>query len=331
MIFDKMLFMKKLPLWLKIIIIIISAMLLIEAIIFIIPSPTLSAFGQDRFAVRCCDRTGKILRWLPASDGSWQTKITLSQVPPEVIRYVLQAEDRRFYWHGGTDIPAVLRSIYLNVTDQKIVSGASTITMQLARIIWPHSGGMRGKITETIMARIIEIKKSKKWILEQYLNHIPFGYNVKGYAAAAEIYFGKNLIELSPEEIALLCVIPRAPTKYNPFHNPDIATQAASLLLRHLHRYNDTTDATLHSILSDMQTINRTFDAPHFVNHLTNILNEEIRQDKRSDIKKITTTLNLELQQKVENIVTVAVEKYRDSRLSNAAVIILNENNEIIT
>ncbi|MBQ3923448.1 MAG: transglycosylase domain-containing protein, partial [Spirochaetales bacterium] len=319
----------------KIILIIAAVLIALTAvlriIIYLFPSQRLAEFEQNQYSVRYYDRNGKLLRWTPAADGSWQTKITLTQVPPEIIRSILKAEDRRFYWHGGTDIPAVLRGLYQNITGNRVVSGASTITMQLARLIYPHSGGMKGKLYETMMAHILEIKKSKKWILEQYINNIPFGYNTKGYAAAAEIYFGKALIELSPEEIAILCIIPRAPTKYNPFSNKDNIRSAASLLLQRLRKTDSNTDSAIDSILSEMTHITRVFDAPHFVNHLQNVINEEISPDEFCKIKSITTTLDIDLQHKIENIVTASVDRYRNSRLSNAAVIVLNSNNEVVT
>ncbi|MBR6199416.1 MAG: penicillin-binding protein 1C [Spirochaetales bacterium] len=317
--------------FINLILIIIVIIAVERLIIYTVPSQRLNEFEQSQYSVRYYDRSGKLLRWTPAADGSWQTKITLTQVPPEIIRSILKAEDRRFYWHGGTDIPAVLRGLWQNMTGNRVVSGASTITMQLARLIYPHSGGIKGKLYETIMARILEIKKSKKWILEQYINNIPFGYNTKGYAAASEIYFGKALIELSPEETAILCIIPRAPTKYNPFHNKEDIHKAASLLLRRLHRLNDKAESAIDNILSEMTHITRAFDAPHFVNHLQNVINKEINPEKLRKIKSITTTLDIDLQHKIENIVAVTVDKYRNSRLSNAAVLVLNKDNEVIT
>ena len=314
-----------------IIILIIAIFAVTHGMIYLFPSHRLTEFEQNQYSVRYYDRNGKLLRWTPAADGSWQTNVTLSQVPPEIIRSILKAEDRRFYWHGGTDIPAVLRGLYQNITGSRVVSGASTITMQLARLIYPHSGGMKGKIYETMMAHILEIKKSKKWILEQYINNIPFGYNTKGYAAAAEIYFGKALIELSPEEIAILCIIPRAPTKYNPFSNKDNIRSAASLLLQRLRKTNSNTDSALDNILSEMTHITRVFDAPHFINHLQNVINEEIAPDEFRKIKSITTTLDIDLQHKIGNIVAASVDRYRNSRLSNAAVIVLNSDNEVVT
>ena len=104
-----------------IILIIIAAVAVTYGIIYIFPSQRLSEFEQNQYSVRYYDRNGKLLRWTPAADGSWQTKVTLSQVPPEIIRSILRAEDRRFYWHCGTDIPAVIRGFFQNVTGSKLV------------------------------------------------------------------------------------------------------------------------------------------------------------------------------------------------------------------
>jgi penicillin-binding protein 1A len=152
---------------------------------------------------------------------------------------VLAIEDRRFYQHGGVDLKGVLRAIKNNVTGVSH-EGASTITMQVAKNFFTKPNGRRSiitKINEALLALKIEHTLSKDKILELYINQIYLGQRAYGFAAAAQVYYGKPLEKLNLAETALLAGLPKAPSGYNPYVNPKRAIARQQEVLRDMHRY----------------------------------------------------------------------------------------------
>src|SRR5262249_20326735 len=141
-------------------------------------------------SIRVLSRNGTLLREVRADDGSRARPLPLSAFPQPVRNAVLAAEDRNFYWHVGIDFLAVARAIASNVGHFRVVSGASTITMQLARTVRPHKRSLWGKFQEAALALRIEASLSKDRILEEYLNRVSYGPNLRGYGTASRAYFG---------------------------------------------------------------------------------------------------------------------------------------------
>jgi len=131
-----------------------------------LPFPELDAYRGRSYGKVISDRNGKVLRILPAADGVKREWAELGEIPAGALKIFVQAEDRRFYFHPGVDVVSLAGSLLGNLRAGRIVSGASTITMQLARLIHPHSGGLAGKMRESRDALRIEAKLSKKEILE---------------------------------------------------------------------------------------------------------------------------------------------------------------------
>jgi penicillin-binding protein 1C len=162
------------------------------------------------------DRNGAVLRELPLAGGGRARWVTLDRVPPALVAATLAGEDHRFREHHGVDGWAVLRAAALALRHGHVVSGASTITMQLARRVEPHPRTLGGKIGEMVDALRIERAVSKDVILEQYLNRACYGRGACGVEEAARRYFDKGAASLSAGEATLLAVLPRAPRRYDP-------------------------------------------------------------------------------------------------------------------
>ena len=159
-----------------------------------------------------------------------------NEVPDLMKKAILAAEDDRFYEHGGIDYIGVLRAAYSNFTSGGVKQGASTITMQVARNFFlSNEKILSRKFNEVLLAIKIEHNLSKDDILQLYINHIYLGQRSYGFAAAAQVYFGKKLEQLSIAEIAMLAGLPKAPSAYNPVVNPERAKLRQTYVLRRMH------------------------------------------------------------------------------------------------
>src|SRR3990167_282159 len=161
--------------------------------------------------------------------------VRIEEVPDMLIKAVLAAEDRSFFYHHGVDFVGILRAAWHNLRTQSTSQGASTITMQVARnfFLSPEKTYTR-KIKEALLAFKIERELSKQQILELYFNKIFLGHRSYGFAAAAQIYYGKNLPQLTLPEMAMLAGLPKAPSRDNPLTNPDNALERRNTILKQM-------------------------------------------------------------------------------------------------
>ena len=148
-----------------------------------------------------------MLRSILSQRNTYYQPVTLDRVSPWLIGAVVAAEDKRFYTHGGVDPAAVLRAAWQNTQGGKIVSGASTITQQLARAITPRSKTFVGKAQEALDATRLEKTHTKEEILEQYFNRLEFGNLTQGVQAASRFYFNTDAADLSLSQAAFLAGI----------------------------------------------------------------------------------------------------------------------------
>ncbi len=176
-------------------------------------------------------RDGVLLRAFTTREGTWRLRTDPADVEPAYVRMLLAAEDRRFYDHPGVDPLALLRAAGQWVGHGRIVSGGSTITMQVARLLEPHRRGMAGKLHDIVRAAQLERRYSKSEILGIYLTLAPFGGNLEGVRAASLAYFGKEPAQLTDSEAALLVALPQSPTRRRPDRHPEVATRARDRLL----------------------------------------------------------------------------------------------------
>lgn len=162
------------------------------------------------------DRHGVVLRHVPEANGLRHIWTPSDRMPDHLKNAFLAAEDSRFYLHPGFDTMGMVRAVRDNIKSGKIVSGASTITQQLCRVLYPRERTYGDKLIEVLRAARMELYLSKQEILEQYLNRIPMGNNLQGVGLASRIYFGHDVAETGIAEAALLASLPKAPGRLNP-------------------------------------------------------------------------------------------------------------------
>ena len=162
--------------------------------------------------------------------------VRIDEVPDLLIKAVLAAEDRSFFYHHGVDFMGILRAAWHNFRTQSTGQGGSTITMQVARnyFLSPEKTYSR-KLKEILLAFKLERELSKQQILELYFNKIFLGHRAYGFAAAAQVYYGKSLKDLSLPEMAMLAGLPKAPSRDNPLTNPDNALERRNLILKQMY------------------------------------------------------------------------------------------------
>jgi len=179
-------------------------------------------------------KDGRPLRSFADASGVWRYPVTPETVSPHYLKALLTYEDRWFYRHPGINPLALARAAWQNLRSRRLVSGGSTLTMQVARVIDPHSRSLTGKARQVLRALQLEYHLTKDEILTLYLNHAPFGGNLSGVQAASYTFFGRGAAELSLAEAALLAVLPQAPSRLRPDRHPDRARQARDKVLERL-------------------------------------------------------------------------------------------------
>ena len=208
----------------------------------------LAAFARDRFDIwidatvlppltvqvsnEVLDRNGDLLRAYTVADGRWRLAVDLAAVDPFFVRLLLAYEDKRFQGHNGLDLRALARAAWQGVTSGQVTSGASTLTMQVARLLEDSgTGRIRGKLRQMRLALALERHLTKDQILTLYLHLAPYGGNVEGIRAATLAYFGKEPRRLTPAEAALLVAIPQSPETRRPDRAAPVAEAARGRVL----------------------------------------------------------------------------------------------------
>jgi penicillin-binding protein 1C len=195
--------------------------------------PPLSA----RAGTEVLDRSGQLLRAYTVAGGRWRLGVTLAEVDPTFVSALIAYEDQRFFTHDGVDEQALLRAAAQAMRSGRVVSGASTLTMQVARLLeGSGTGKIGGKWRQMRLALALERRLSKAEILTLYLNIAPYGGNIEGIRAASLTYFGKEPRRLTPAETALLIALPQSPEARRPDRDPQAAELARARVLGRLAR-----------------------------------------------------------------------------------------------
>ncbi|MDE9556561.1 peptidoglycan glycosyltransferase PbpC [Xenorhabdus bovienii] len=230
------------------------------------------------------------------NEGIWRYPVSLEQVSPEYIQALLTYEDRWFYKHPGINPVSLLRAAWQDIRAGKIVSGGSTISMQVARLIDPHPRTFTGKFRQIWRTLQLEWHYSKDQILEMYLNRAPFGGTLQGVGAASWAYLGKPPSELSPGEAALLAVLPQAPSRLRPDRYPERAQAARDKVLQRLKQYNVWSAENVADIKEENVWL-----APRQVPHLAPLLARRMANGNPKEV--IQTTIDTGLQRQLEDMV----------------------------
>ena len=265
-------------------------------------------------------RDGTLLSARIASDGQWRFPAR-STVPEKFRRALLTFEDKRFYGHSGIDGLAIARALRINVHSGRVKSGASTITMQLARLSrGERKRSFSNKVAEALLALRIEVSFSKDQILAMYAAHAPFGGNVVGLEAASFRYFGRDPSTLSWAEAATLAVLPNNPSLVRLNRNRERLQARRDFLLRSLHERGDLHALDLDLALSEPLTA-EPHDLPDFAPHLLETLRV---QDPRRH--RILTTLDVRLQVEATRTVQAHVEMLARQQVYNAAALVIDNH-----
>ncbi len=209
------------------------------------------------------DRNGIPVFYETTHDYEWRFPVELKDIAPDAVSIMLSAEDYAFYEHGGVNYLAIMRALWQDVRNLKIISGASTITMQLAGFaLADHSPSLVRKFRQASMARRLEQLHTKDEILTEYLNRIPCGGKIYGIEAAARYYFGLSASQLNRAEAALLCGIPQKPNRYNPKFYAEAAKKRQKIVLDLLVHHELITEDDAHTIHDSEPLRYRDFSQP---------------------------------------------------------------------
>lgn len=189
---------------------------------------------EKSFAHLVVARDGTPLRAFADEDGIWRYPISIEDVSPNYLDALIHYEDQWFYSHPGVNPFSLLRASWQNFSQQRVISGGSTLTMQVARLLDPHERSFLGKIKQILRAFQLEIRLNKNEILTLYLNRAPFGGPIEGVQAASFTYFGKSAEMLSDAEAALMAVLPQAPSRNRPDRYSDRAKKMRDKVLQRL-------------------------------------------------------------------------------------------------
>lgn len=250
-----------------------------------------------------------------ASDGQWRFP-SGSEVPEKFAVCLIQYEDKRFWYHPGIDPFALMRAVQLNLTQSRVVSGGSTLTMQLARIAQGNQSRTVGqKVIEMLWALYLECSYSKVEILRMYASNAPFGGNVVGIEAAAWRYFGREAKDLSWAEQATLAVLPNSPALIHPGRNRAELKQKRDKLLLRLYEKH-ILDKTEYELACMEALPEKPLPLPNEAPHLL----ERLAIEKQEN--RIQTTVDPTLQQQVQRLVNRYVADYRSNHIYNAAALV---------
>ncbi len=281
-------------------------------------------------SVRILDRHGGLLRSTRAEDGTRGRWIAFDEIDPDLIVAFIAVEDRRFWDHHGVDLRAIARAARDNWRSERIVSGASTIPMQLARLLRPGTRGWRSKLSEAAWALRLERQLPKQRILEQYLNRVHLGQNTVGVAAAADLYMGAGANELSVGEAALLAGLAHAPSRDNPVTAPRRAMERRRLALRRMLRAGAIPEEAARRADAEPALTRRSrapFLAPHLttrvLQYLDAVASGATATGATADLT-LRTTLDAGLQSALEGEVRQSIALLGDRGVRQAAVVVLD-------
>ncbi len=295
-----------------------------------LPLPRDMAERPEITGVTLLDRHGIPLRTTRAGDGSRVGWLTLDEMDPQLLQAFIALEDRRFYRHHGVDLRAAARALIQAVREARVVSGASTITMQLAHLLRPAPRSVRAKLGQARWALRIERHLTKQQILEQYLNRIPLGEGTVGVGAAAALYFGADAASLSLGQAAMLAGLASAPSVNNPFRSAGRARARRARALDRMVVLGYATPEAAERARREPVAPDRTapaFLAPHFTSRVLAWVSDSTERPAG----RIATSLDLELQAALEAEVrnTVVLLREREARQA-AAVVLDNATGEIL-
>lgn len=274
-------------------------------------------------SLRVLDRHGRLVRELRTRDGKRRERVNLEQVSPDLVPALLATEDRRFFFHPGVDPLAIVRALAEAVAKGRLVSGASTITQQLARAVVPRPRTLAGKLREAVIALRIEASLDKRRILEEYLSQVEFGPNLIGVETASRYYFDKPSKQLDLAESATLIALVRGPSFYDPRRHPERLQRRRDQVLERLR--GSLEDERIERALSSELGVRRSSTSAG-AEHLAFALGAGKLIPELAGKKPVSiqTTLDLELQHELEVIAAREAEGLAAFGASALAVLVVD-------
>ncbi len=305
----------------------IFAPLLILIFVQDLPNPVILSNTQSTQTTKIFDRKGKLLFQIYAAQN--RTSVPLSSIPKDFQNATISIEDKNFYKNPGFDAMAITRAAISDLQGNHL-QGGSTITQQLIKstLLTPERS-IKRKVKELILALWAERIYSKSQILEMYFNQVPYGGTAWGAQAGAQTYFGKDVKDLNLAQSAFLAGLPKAPSTYSPYGlYPNSWQERQKEVLRRMRELGYITKNQEKDALSqnlEFNTPQIPIQTPHFVMYVKDLLVRKygLEMVEKGGLK-VTTTLDLSLQQKAQDIVTDEVQKASSLNISNGAALITN-------
>lgn len=271
------------------------------------------------------DRNGKLLYEIYADKD--RVPVPLNQIPETLKKATLAVEDEKFYQHNGFDLKGIMRGLYRSIF-QKRLQGGSTLTQQLVKnALLTQERTLSRKIKEAILTIATETLYSKDQILEMYFNQTPYVGTAWGAQSASKNIFNKDVKDLNLAEAALIAGLPGSPTRYNPFSHPEAAKNRQILVLNRMLELNWISKDEYEAAKSEKLNYyisNNNILAPHFVFYVREQLTEKYGVKKLTEGGlKITTSLDLDLQNYAQTAVASEVAKLKKSKVSNGAAMVI--------
>ncbi len=298
--------------------IVFAIMIVFVVLDLLFPLPEQKEFSKEILA-----NDGTLLTAYLTDDDKWRLKTELGEVSTELIKSIIEKEDSWFNWHFGVNPFAIVRALYKNLTSSEKISGASTITMQVARLLEPKDRTYSNKIFEVFRAFQLELRYSKEEILEIYLSLLPFGGNIEGVKSASYIYFDRPPDKLSLAQSILLAVIPNDPNSLRLDRSNDEILEKRNYWITKFRNDNLFTQSDLNDALEEPVETNR-FEIPTLAPHFCYFIKERFNKNK------IKTTLDLTIQQTSENLILRHVQRIFYNGITNGAVLIVDNKNSSV-
>src|SRR6478609_12164152 len=271
------------------------------------------------------DRAGQTIRELRTKDGKLSSRVALGELSPWVVPALIAAEDARFYHHPGVDPLSMLRALGQAAIERKWVSGASTLTQQLARTVVPRPRTLLGKWRELAIALRIERSLSKRRILEEYVNRVEFGPNLLGIDAASWRYFDKPAAQLDLAEAAALVSIPRGPSLYDPARGTRALLRRRDRVLQRMVSRGLASVEAARTAQSEPLQLTRGLAQGGTEHLVQSLLSGALAPELRGEhIQRLDTTIDSELQREVAELSRRAARYGADVGLSAVSVVVVD-------
>jgi penicillin-binding protein 1B len=247
--------------------------------------------------------------------------VSFDGIPPVLVNAIISAEDKRFFQHGGLDLPRIAKAAFVDVKDHRKEEGASTLTMQLVRGLWLEPDKLwRRKVAEAMMTIHLEHQWSKKKIFETYVNEVYLGrqadYSVHGFGQGSRMFFGKNLKDITLPEAALLAGLVQRPSYFNPFRSPDRAKERRDLVLTMMRENRYITRSQFENAAAEPVRVAGSSLSEARAPYFLDLVNEEVQARQSEDpesadeaVRGVHSTIDLNLQRAADEAVSAGMQE----------------------